>query len=206
MAGKDGNIPVWLTIGFAVGLGFAWLYLREDRPAPAVTTRVAASPTAGSAGPDSPVDAGTLASVERFFQRWGGYAVWTDEVAEFAVWNLRRHGYTDFYEVRHVRGRYYFRTIPRLSRPIIDHGVRSRIPLQFTETQDMRDEFYRTHPDYDASKEPVVDLPPRRPNPRLGQRLPERTTGVTPESTPDSAITPPEPTILPVDLTPGAGY
>ncbi len=198
MASKASSVPLWLTVGFLAGLGFAWAYLRGDQPAPP-------QPAAVSAGeaPTQQADAGTLASVEQYFQRWGGYAVWADDVTEIAVWNPRRHAHSDFYEVRYVLGRYYFRTVPRLFRPLVDHGVRTRIPLQFTETQDMHDAFHRAHPVYDASMEPIVDLPPLPPNPRSISEPPDAapipgSSGVnpTPPSTPSSSPR----------LTPGDGY
>lgn len=180
---KSPAVPFWLTLGFALGLGFAWWFFQPEPTKP----RGAAPPAQPARVPEPPApavtrDAGTLGAVEALFQRWGGYAVWQDDVTEIAVWNLRRHAYCDFYEVRHVEGNFYFRTLPALTRPFIDHGVRGRLPLQFTETQAMHDEFHRLHPDYDPAAEPEVDLPPCSPrlsapgNPR-NSSLPRLTPG-----------------------------
>ena len=167
MAGPGRHGPAWLTLGFALGLGFAYWYYGEDKPtAPTKPVAGAAvvSPVTPQPAPAGPV-LGSLAEVERLFQQWGGYAVWFDDVAEFAAWNWRRRTFSDFYEVRYAGGHYYFRTIPRLTRPALDHGPKGNLPFQFTETQAMKDEFHHQHPEYDPSTEPVLDLPARPPTP-----------------------------------------
>jgi hypothetical protein len=137
-----------------------------------------------------PRDAGSLAALEQTFQRWGGYAVWENDVAEFAAWDPRKKRHSDFIEVRRVDGRFYFRTIPQLTRPLIDHGAKSVLPLAFTEPAAMREKFYRENPNYQRDTEPVVELPPRPPE-RFDLNRQLRRGGVPPPAAPA--------------LTPGAG-
>jgi hypothetical protein len=176
--------PLWLTLGFAAGLAFGWGAFR-NAAAPV------AAKTASPAAPDRteiPVNAGTLRAVEQVFQRWGGYAAWERDVTEIAAWDARRKRHSDFYEVRRHDGKLYFRSLAALTRPVIDHGVSTTMPVAFTEPQWMRDQFYREHPDYDPATAPRMDLPPRPP-----ERYPDTSTIPTPTDT----VTP--------SLTPGAG-
>lgn len=188
MAANGNSFPLWLTLGFAMGLGFGWVAFKSDAAKAPLAAEQAKAVEKPAVAAETSHDAGTLAGAEQTFQRWGGYAVWEDDATEIAVWNPRRKRFGDFYEVRRVHGQFYFRTIPRLSRPIIDHGLRGRLPIVFTETQADHDEFHRQHPGYDPASEPIVDLPPRMPEP-FARSVPEYPT---PE--------PPTPS-----LTPGAG-
>ncbi len=161
-ATKRSNVPVWLTLGFAAGLGFGWMAFNPETPR---RSPPLAHPGVAETPPDLPKDAGTLGAVEQTFQRWGGYAVWKNDVTEIALWSVRRRRFADFYEVRRSGGKFYFRTLAQLTRPLIDHGARSNLPIQFTEPQAARDEFYRAHPDYDPATESLVDPLPRPPAP-----------------------------------------
>ncbi|MBI2518233.1 MAG: hypothetical protein HYV95_15230 [Opitutae bacterium] len=205
MAANGNSFPLWLTLGFAMGLSFGWVMFKSDTskaPPAAEQVKVREKPAAAS---DAPRDAGTLAGAEQTFQRWGGYAVWEDDATEIAVWNARRKRFSDFYEVRRVHGQFYFRTIQRLSRPFIDHGVRGRLPIVFTEPQADHDAFHRQHPDYDPASEPIVDLPPRMPEP-FAQPVSEHDPE-SPKPMEQSYAPSPPPPPLPryPALTPGAG-
>lgn len=162
MPTPSSKAPYWLTLGFAAGLGFGWLVHRSEPQKTAVTARpqLSAKP---EVRPVSQQDAGTLAGVEKTFWRWGGYAVWENNVTEIALWSVQTKRRSDFYEVRRSGGAFYFRTLVRLTRPLLDHGARSDEPVAFTETQAMHDDFHRQHSDYDPASEPVIDLPPRPP-------------------------------------------
>lgn len=160
---KSSLVSLWLTLGFSAGLAFGWLAFRSEPPR--VPPAKAPSIATASDRAEVPIDAGTLRAAERIFARWGGYAVWEDDVTEVAVWDQRRKRHGDFYEVRRHGGKFYFRSLPALTRPILDHGVNAALPLAFTEPQWSRDQFYRDHPDYDPATAPRVDLPPRPPEP-----------------------------------------
>jgi hypothetical protein len=182
---SSSHVPLWMTVGFALGIGVgAMLFRDEARPAQAPVGKQAEAiePDRGEVSRD----AGSLAALEQAFQRWGGYAVWENDTTQFAAWDPRKRKHSDFVEVRRTDGRFYFRTLRSLSRPLIDHGPKSAIPFLFTETKEMRDQFYRDHPNYNRDHEEVIELPPRPP----------RAYDVTPEL---RAVTPPYP------QTPGAG-
>jgi hypothetical protein len=195
MLARRSLAPLWLTVGFAFGLIFGWAVFRET------SLRVAApltAPKIASAEPDRTetlVNAGTLRAVEQTFARWGGYAVWENEATEIATWNARRKRHSDFYEVRRHDGKFYFRSLAALSRPIIDHGVSATMPIAFTEPQWMRDQFYRENPNYDPATAPRVELPPRPPERYPADMFPPLQRA--PSGSTDSTT--------PKPLTPGAG-
>ena len=53
-----------------------------------------------------------------------------------ALWNSGPKDFSDCYEVLRVGDTYFFRQIPRLTRPVLRHGVpdAQNAPLEFTET------------------------------------------------------------------------
>jgi hypothetical protein len=158
-------IPLWLTLGFSAGLAFGWMAFHEETklPPPASPPLPGARDAIAPDRVEIPVDAGTLRAVEQMFNRWGGYAVWENDVTEIAAWDPRRKRHSDFYEVRRHEGKFYFRSLRTLTRPIIDHGVSTTMPVAFTEPQEAREKFYREHPDYDPASAPRIDLPPKPP-------------------------------------------
>lgn len=175
-APRSSFAPLWLTLGFAAGLAFGWAAFRSETP------RAAAAPvatkSASTAAPERtqvPVNAGTLRAVEQTFERWGGYAIWENDVTEIAAWDARRKRHADFYAVRRHDGKFYFRSLAALSRPIIDHGASATMPIAFTEPQRMREQFYRENPNYDPATAPRVELPPRPP-----ERFATRPSLITP--------------------------
>ncbi|HLP26629.1 MAG TPA: hypothetical protein VK477_13190, partial [Acidobacteriota bacterium] len=105
-APRSSLVPFWLTLGFAAGLAFGWAAFRDETPravaAPVVAAPAAAAKPASVVPPERtevPVNAGTLRAVEQMFARWGGYAVWDNDVTEIAAWDARRKRHSDFYEV-----------------------------------------------------------------------------------------------------------
>jgi hypothetical protein len=199
-APRSSTAPLWLTLGFASGLAFGWIAFHEETPSPAPAATPA--PVVPPDRTEIPVNAGTLRAVEQTFERWGGYAVWENDLTEIAVWDARRKRHSDFYEVRRHDGKFYFRSLAALSRPIIDHGVSATMPIAFTEPQWMRDQFYREHPDYDPATAPRVELPPRPPE-RFA--TPPRSLTPTPDAN-DTDTTPREYRRRETKpLTPGAG-
>lgn len=184
-ASQKSLVSIWITCGFSLGIGFGWLVFQDEKPKTYV-----APPFAVKATP-VPRHAAPLTELEADFQRWGGYAVWEDDLTEIALLNPETKRHTDYYEVRRAGGEFYFRSIGRLSRPLIDHGPRGALHFAFTEPQWMRDQFYRDHPRYDLSAERIVTLPPRPPE----RFSPE---GARPRRmTPRSALTPGAGILLP---------
>ena len=79
-----------------------------------------------------------MSEVEAVFDQWGQYAVWDNDTTEVALWNADAKAFTDTFEVLRVGETLYFRTIPKLTRPVIRRGVESKSPLQFTGGPDER--------------------------------------------------------------------
>ena len=196
MSTSGSKAPLWLTLGFAAGLGFGWLvFEKQSTGASATPPVVKPRPTkpAPLFIPDPPRDAARLGELEELFQSWGGYSIWKNNVTQFAVWNGSTGGHSDFYEVRRSNRKFYFRTLPKADWPLIDHGERVRCALWFAETPEMREKFYREHPDV-LPGEPVLRNLPKRPP--LLPPLP-------PAPTDTNAM--PQPQQPPDILTPGAG-
>ena len=82
-----------------------------------------------------------LLEIEAVFAEWGRFAIWSNETTEVALWDTEKSSYTIFYEVLRSGESYYFRSIPKLTRPILTHGAQVKSPLQFTETEESRREW-----------------------------------------------------------------
>ena len=127
-------------VGFLLGAAFVWNFKRDGEenvvPAPSSAARtdwpkavvvVAASP---------------LTTIEAVFSDWGQHAVWENGVTELALWRSETKSFSEFYEVRKVGDVPYFRSIPKLTRLVINHGVPlPNSPLQFTETEEQYREW-----------------------------------------------------------------
>jgi hypothetical protein len=166
MAGKDSRIPVWMTVGFGLGIGFAAIFLRSSEPVRPPTSAPRSPEGPGlplRAAPNLPADATTLGEVEFQFRTWGGYALWQNNLTQFALWNAQTDRHSDFYEVRRVNRIYYFRTLPRENWPLLDHGEMARCPLWFAEPQEMRAAFYRDHPEAKPGRPVLRSVGPRAP-------------------------------------------
>jgi hypothetical protein len=154
---KLSKTPSWIMLGFVLGALFvvALPPLRKP-PTEALTLRVVEN------RPAQPREPQPLTTIEDVFATWGEQAVWSDNVTEVAMWNIKEKAFCDFYEVRRVGEVMYFRTIPRLTRRIIARGkLVTECPLQFTETE----EQYREWQTYGRSERPVERV--AQPKPRI---------------------------------------
>jgi hypothetical protein len=123
--------PSWVMLGFVLGALFVWALPRPEN---------AASP------PARPPIAVRLerpkaTEIEAVFAEWGRFAVWDNDLTEVALWDVDKRGYAICYEVLRSGDNLYFRSIPRLTRPVLTHGIHVATPLQFTETEAMRREW-----------------------------------------------------------------
>jgi len=123
--------PSWVTLGFVLGVAFMWFLPRpeivpERPPPPAPAPR-----------PPAP----QVAVIEAVFEEWGQYAVWDHDKTEVALWEATSGTYANCFEVLRDGEHLYFRSIPRLTRPVLTHGVREDSPLLFTETEESRREW-----------------------------------------------------------------
>jgi hypothetical protein len=132
---KPTQVPSWLMLGFA--LGALCILALPKRAA------VSAEPRPTEAPPAKPAVPRPVSTIEAVFAAWGKYAVWSDDTTEVALWNADTNAYSDCYEVLRVGENDYFRTITRLTRPILNHGVPEGAPLVYTYTVRQREEWLR---------------------------------------------------------------
>ena len=134
--------PSWIMLGFVLGVLCVLAWPRKEGPSPA---RPASSATARpSLRPVAPMPTLERALFfEGVFAEWSKYAVWENELTEVAFWSADDKAFSERFEVYRSDGRYYFRSIPQFTRPLLTHGVPANSPLQFTEPQAARDEWLR---------------------------------------------------------------
>ncbi len=123
-----------MLLGFVIGATFVFLlrrdYIRPVPPPPAHAAAPAPALLAVEASErktDAPV-----ATIEAVWAVWGGHAIWEGETTQVALWNVDKGGFSEFFEVVRYGDHVYFRTLTRLTRPVIDRGLGIECPLQFT--------------------------------------------------------------------------
>jgi hypothetical protein len=79
--------------------------------------------------------------IEAVFAEWGSAASWENDVTEVALWSGETGSYSQCFQVIRTGGMYFFRSIPRFTRPVLTRGVRDNSPLQFTESEAQRAEW-----------------------------------------------------------------
>lgn len=123
--------PSWITLGFLLGVAFMWFLPRAEpvREVPAPVVAPAKPPRA------------EVALIEAVFTDWSQFAVWTHDKTEVALWEPVTNTYAHCFEVLRDGERFYFRSIPALTRPVLTHGVPDNSPLVFTETEESRREW-----------------------------------------------------------------
>jgi hypothetical protein len=163
MAGLS-KTPSWVMLGFAFGALFVFALMRERRPAG--PPPVAAPPAFEAPAPPVPRRVPALTTIEAVFEAWGEHAVWSGPTTEVALWSPQDRAFSEFYEVRRIDGRLYFRSLPELTRRIIRRGKElSDCPLQFTETEAQ----YREWLEFGRRERPAEpgSVTPVRPAPSL---------------------------------------
>jgi hypothetical protein len=118
--------PSWITLGFVLGALFVLALPSRDR-APGSTSAPAAE-----APPPIVLERPKLTEIEAVFADWGEAAIWQNERTEVALWDRERRSFSIFFEVLRDSDRYYFRSIDRLTRPILREGAPPNAPLQYT--------------------------------------------------------------------------
>jgi hypothetical protein len=190
---KPSPFAYGLAAVLLLALGTGWFMLHRAST-PAAPDAATATPAAPPALPPLSGTA-TVEEVKQYFAMWGGYAVWEDDTAEFALWSPATRDYTHFFEVRRANGQFTFRRIAQLTRPLIDHGVRARTLMAFTETQSMRDAFYRQNPGFtptklsrDSNSAALPNLPPWPPEPFATARQPQQNGPATDTASNERAL------------------
>jgi len=184
---KLSKTPSWIMLGFVLGALFIWSLERSPDTTPLAPAVIEPEkPTA----PVAPLPPPRLSDVEAVFAMWGGGAIWENDITEVALWTPETKRYSDFFEVIRSGENLYFRSIPRLTRRILDHGVKVNSPLQLTETEAHHQEWLRD----------VKDVSWRAfttPTPEPASNVTAPTTTVT---RPGSAATPADPASQPYHL------
>jgi hypothetical protein len=130
---KPTQVPSWVMLGFALGALFVLALPKRAAQAP--------QPPAAEAPAAKPAAPRPISTIEAVFAEWGRYAVWSNDTTEVALWSPDTSAYSDCYEVLRMGDATYFRSIPRLTRPVLGHGVAEGSPLEFTETLRQREEW-----------------------------------------------------------------
>jgi hypothetical protein len=139
--------PSWITLGFLLGALFVWTLPREDKGA---GESIRPQPEPQIVQLERP----KLTDVEAVFSEWERFAVWKNHLTQIALWDTEKRSYSIFYEVFRHNGEYYFRSIPRLTRPLLTRGVPENAPLQFAETEESRRAWIE-HGQYEPRTEPA---------------------------------------------------
>ncbi len=153
-ASKMSKVPSWVSVGFVLGALFV-LALPKPKPVPPQVKLVEVVRPA-------PQET-KLTTIEAVFAEWGSSAVWSNDTTEIAYWNPGTQEFSEFYEVWRIANRYYFRSIPRLTRKTIVRGQRAaECPLQFTETDEQYREWFE-QANRDRLSQPLTPRPAAPP-------------------------------------------
>ena len=128
-----------------------------------------------------------LTDVEAVFVQWDRYAIWEDDVTEIAYWNEETRSFSNFFEVLRSGDRLFFRSIPKLTRPVVRRGVEAHSPLLFTGVAEVSQPMSER-----AAPAPMPDQPVERPTPPKIV-APAQPPAATPPP-PDPALSPSPPT------------
>jgi hypothetical protein len=172
--------PSWVMLGFVLGAFFVWALPEPEKtppsPQPAPVPRAPEQTRQAARLP-------RLTDVEAVFAQWDRYAIWENDVTEVAYWNEETNSFSNFFEVLRVGDRLFFRSIPKLTRPLVKRGVEAHSPFLFTGVA----EVSRPLPER-AAPPPMPEQPVERP-------LPPKI--VAPASQPAAVPPPPEPVLSP---------
>lgn len=152
---KMSKTPSWVMLGFVLGAltVVALPPLRKEKPAPPAMAAARTEPAGNAAARPAP----QLSTIEAVFEEWARGAVWDADSTEVALWNAQTRDFTDYYEVLRYAGRYYFRTLPSLTRRVIARGKPiPNCPLLFTETEEQYQEWLQ----HGRSERPFGDYRP----------------------------------------------
>lgn len=141
---KLSKTPSWVMVGFAAGVLVVLAVQneldrrqRESEPPKVRKTQPEKVPASNIM---TLKDRPSLMAVEAVFEQEADQAVWENDLTEIAVWNEATARYSDCFEVARYLGSYYFRSISRLTRPLIDEPVGPNTLIVFTEPESRRKE------------------------------------------------------------------
>jgi hypothetical protein len=147
-------------LGFVLGVLFVLALPRRQAEAPPQPALVPVASEAPKAA--TPLTPPRLTTIEAVFAEWGKYAVWERDVTEVALYDSQTKDFSDDFEVLRFGDDYYFRSIPRLTRPVLTHGLPAGSPLRYTETEEQRKEWLRdsSEENWQALGHALVPRPP----------------------------------------------
>lgn len=118
--------PSWITLGFVLGVLFV-LALRN--------TEDATKSVPVTAPPPAPVklERPKITEIEAVFADWGHHAQWHNDLTQVALWDTATRSYSQYYEVMRSDDVLYFRSIDKLTRPVLTQNVPRDCPLLFTQ-------------------------------------------------------------------------
>jgi len=172
-------VPSWVMLGFVLGAFFVWALPEPGGKLPPSPAPVERAPEPMMLASRLP----RLTDVEAVFAQWDRYAIWENDVTEVAYWSEETRSFSNFFEVLRSGDRLFFRSIPKLTRPLVKRGVEAHSPLLFTGVAEVSQPLSeRTMP------APLPDQPVERP-------LPPKIVAPTPLP---AAVPPPlDPTLSP---------
>ncbi|HWL14753.1 MAG TPA: hypothetical protein VNR00_04050 [Opitutus sp.] len=156
--------PSWITLGFVLGALFVLALPKRETPRAPV---IAPPPEATLKKLERP----KMTEIEAVFSDWGDAAIWQNDRTEVALWDAERRAYSILFEVLRDGEHYYFRSIDRLTRPLVTTGAPENSPLLFT-TPVVAPRERRS--DALLNLRPPVMTPPERPAPTPVPAEPKR--------------------------------
>jgi hypothetical protein len=130
--------PSWVMLGFIIGCIVSLSVKKQidsrGEPRPTSRAEAALAPTPTPTPTPEPRHA-TLAEMEAIFERWEDHAVWRNGITEVAFWDAATNRYSEYVEVLKSGDYYYFRNLSRLTRPLVEEGIPSDMPLRFTDPE-----------------------------------------------------------------------
>jgi hypothetical protein len=176
---KMSMTPSWVMLGFVLGAFFVWALPEPEKMPPS-------PPAPAERVPEQKmlvVRLPRLTDVEAVFAQWDRYAIWDNDATEVAYWNEETNNFSNFFEVLRVGDRLFFRSIPKLTRPLIKRGVEAHSPLLFTGVAEV------------SRPLPERVTPPPMPEPPVERPLPPKVVESAPQ--PTAAPPPLEPVLSP---------
>jgi hypothetical protein len=140
-AAKMSKVPSWISVGFVLGALVGWT-VREPKPVSSEPARVI-EVVKLEPRPNK------IATVEAIFEQWRHLAAWRDDdTTEIAIWNPDTNAFSEYYEVRRIGDAFYFRTIPRLTRKLVNYSAElpSSAPIKFAGVENAPRENRRATP------------------------------------------------------------
>ena len=143
-------------LGFVLGAFFVWALPEPEKKPPSPPAPVERAPEQMMLASRLP----RATDVEAVFAQWDRYAIWENDVTEIAYWNEETRSFSNFFEVLRLGDRLFFRSIPKLTRPLIKRGVEAHSPLLFTGVAEVLPPMSER-----AAPTPMPDQPAERPMP-----------------------------------------